>query len=144
MSPYEAATIGIGIALGMFYYARTGWGCGGIITPGFLALSLNAPSTLLLSLGVAAAVALLLRGAVRVLGVFGRQRMALALLLALLLRLGLSLHWAADSLWLGWVIPGLIAADLERQGPVHTIAAASATAGATAMITAVGGWLLWP
>ena len=37
------------------------------------------------------------------------------------------------SLWLGWVVPGLIGADIQRQGPVPTLAAVVAVSIATIM-----------
>ena len=45
----------------------------------------------------------------------------LALLIALALRYPLVPVWGESSLWLGWVVPGLVGADMQRQGAMPTL-----------------------
>jgi hypothetical protein len=66
---------------------------------------------------------MLLELLVRYTGVYGRQRLASALLIALALRYPLVPLWGETSLWLGWVVPGLMGADMQRQGVSMTLAA---------------------
>ena len=40
---HQTRCLAIGIALGMFYYHKTGWACGGIITPGVIAMYVGDP-----------------------------------------------------------------------------------------------------
>ena len=137
----EILLLALGIALGMFFYSRTGYSPGGIITPGFLALELASPErvgALLLSAG---AVALLLTLAVRTTGVYGRQRTGLAMLLALGIRVLFGGFFSLSSLWVGWVIPGLLGADMQRQGVLPTLGASFAAAFAAAMAAALIGSL---
>jgi hypothetical protein len=50
---------------------------------------------------------------------YGRERVGVSMLLALCLRPLLSLPLFlgfVPEFWLGWVIPGLVAADMQRQG----------------------------
>jgi hypothetical protein len=65
--------------------------------------------------------------------VYGRQRLAAAMLIALALRYPLVSIWGESSLWLGWVVPGLIGADMQRQGVVTTLTAVVAVSIAAAM-----------
>jgi hypothetical protein len=137
--PYEYQTLCLatGILLGMVYYHRTGWACGGIITPGVAAMYIGDPLKLAVSLAAGLATWLLLELLVRLSGIFGRQRLAAALLIALALRYPLVPLWGEASLWLGWVVPGLIGADMQRQGAPATLAAIVSVSLATAMTVAL-------
>ncbi len=130
---HETLCLGLGILAGMVYYQRTGLACGGIITPGFLALNIWAPGQLGVSFAAGTLTFLLLKGVVRYTGIYGRQRLAAAMLIALVLKIPLSLLTADPSLWLGWVVPGLIGADMQKQGVVPTLCAVVSTGVAAAM-----------
>lgn len=130
---YDYICLALGILLGMFYYQKTGLACGGIITPAFIALHIQSPLSLLFSLGAGFATYLMLLLLVHFSGLYGRQRLATAMLIALFFRWSLSQYWIESSLWLGWVIPGLIGADMQRQGVVTTLTATISTGIATAM-----------
>ena len=119
----ETLYLAVGILLGMVYYKRTGWACGGIITPGVVALYIGDPLKLAVAGAAGLATWLLLEVLVRFTGVYGRQRLASALLIALALRYPLVPVWGETSLWLGWVVPGLMGADMQRQGATMTLAA---------------------
>ncbi len=125
--------IGLAIVLSMFFTRRTGVSCGGIITPGLLALNLADPLKVGVALGMGIFVSLALGACVRLWGVYGRERFALSLLLALLARGIFQVLVPIPSLWLGWVVPGLIAADMQRQGIVGTLSGAVSVSVAAAM-----------
>jgi len=133
--PYDHETLclAVGIMLGMFYYHRTGWACGGIITPGVIAMYIGDPWKISVSLVAGLCTWLLLELLVRFTNIYGRQRLAAALLIALALRYPLVSVWGETSLWLGWVVPGLIGADIQRQGPVMTLTGIAAVSIATVM-----------
>lgn len=131
---HETLCLASGILLGMFYYRQTGWACGGIITPGVAALYIHDPRALGISLAAGLVTALLLEGLVRVVGIYGRQRLAAALLIALALRYPVVGFSGEASLWLGWVVPGLIGADMQRQGAVDTLAAVVSVSLAAALL----------
>ena len=61
--------------------------------------------------------------AVRFFNLYGRTRTGLAMLLALAC-LAATGHYSPDTFWFGWVIPGLIATDMQRQGAILTICSA--------------------
>lgn len=123
----------LGILLGMLFFQRTGLSCGGIISPGLIAMEMDNPLGLAASLAAALLTWGLLSWAVRILGLFGRQRVAAAMVLALAIKMLVSAFYPMQSLWLGWVIPGLMGADFQRQGFVPTVAGAFCTGAAAAM-----------
>ena len=139
---YETLCLATGILLGMLYYRQTGWACGGIITPGVAAMYVHEPARLGVSLAAGLLAALLLEGLVRLSGVFGRQRLAAALLIALAMRYPVAGYWGEASLWLGWVVPGLVAADVQRQGVVDTLTAVVAVTIATVLLVQLVGGVL--
>ena len=93
----EGITIAIGILLGMFYFRQTGESPGGIITPGLVALRFSDPQALCLSLGCALLLGVALRFFFRRFPVYGRQRVAFAMLCALVVRLVLPVEWGPDE-----------------------------------------------
>ena len=123
--PYDHETfcLAAGMLLGMLYYQRTGWACGGIITPGVIAMYAGDPMQSGIALLAGLVTFLLLEALVRVSGIYGRQRLAAAMLIALALRYPLVSAWGETSLWLGWVVPGLVGADMQRQGILVTLSA---------------------
>jgi len=130
---YVSLCLATGMLLGMLYYHKTGWACGGIITPGVIAMYIGDPWKVAVSLAAGLATWILLELLVRFSGVYGRQRLAAAMLIALALRYPLMSIWGESSLWLGWVVPGLIGADMQRQGVVTTLTAVVAVSIAAAM-----------
>jgi len=133
--PYDHETfcLALGMLFGMFYYHRTGWACGGIITPGIIAMYITAPDKLAVSLAAGLLTWVLLELLVRRFSLYGRQRLASAMLIALALRYPMVSALGEASLWLGWVVPGLLGADIQRQGPLPTLTAVVAVSLVTAM-----------
>jgi poly-gamma-glutamate biosynthesis protein PgsC/CapC len=130
---HETICLAIGILLGMLYYHKTGWACGGIITPGVIAIYIGDPDKVLVSIAAGLVTFFVLKTLVRFSGIYGRQRLAAAMLIALALRYPLVSVWGETSLWLGWVVPGLIGADMQRQGVAITLAAVVAVSVVAAM-----------
>lgn len=130
---YETLCLAAGILLGMLYYRQTGWACGGIITPGVIVIYITDPAKVGVALAGGLLTWLLLDALVRFTGVYGRQRLAAAMLIALAVRYPLVAVWGETSLWLGWVVPGLVGADMQRQGVPMTLAAVVAVTSAAAM-----------
>lgn len=116
-------TIATGIIFALYYSRRTGWSVGGLVSPGLLAVQMPAPlyfaGTLLLALLFSAILRLLTRN----FSLYGRDRIGAALLIAIIFRLIFRRWFAIDAFWVGWIVPGLIAADIERQGASMTLSA---------------------
>lgn len=134
----EIAVVALGIALGMIYFHRTGFSPGGIISPGILALHMYSFHVFAWTAAFSIFIFILLEIAVRTFGVYGRQRTALSLLIAALIGLMPTGFLPLEPVWLGWVIPGLVASDIQRQGFVPTISGLVAISGITFM---AGGFL---
>jgi hypothetical protein len=115
-------TVGLGILMGLIWSRRTGWSCGGIITPGILALYASQPLDAAFALILGAALCVPLSLVSRALGLCGRERVGAAMLLALCARTVLSFLIPLHPM--GWIIPGLVAADGERQGVGITLCSA--------------------
>lgn len=123
-------SIGIGLAVGLLMTEVFGIASGGLIVPGYLALYLLRPWDLLLTL----AVSLISFALVKTLGtfliIFGRRRTVLMIIAAYIF--GMLAHnfagfFPEDYSIIGFIIPGLIAVWMERQGVVETISAMTIT-----------------
>jgi poly-gamma-glutamate biosynthesis protein PgsC/CapC len=119
----------IGLVLGFLFYEIVGISPGGVIPPGYLALSLHEPGRIAVTVGIAAMVWLMLEGLSRVLVIYGRRRLLLALLLGFCFKLAIE-FWLRTSSFpgfslesIGYIIPGLIANEMVRQDPLPTLSA---------------------
>jgi poly-gamma-glutamate biosynthesis protein PgsC/CapC len=125
-------SIGLSVILSFLGSEFLGVSAGGLVSPGYLAFFLDVPlrivSTLALALLTFLAVRLIQRYAI----VYGRRRFMAAVLVSLagswiferLFFFAGSLHLASidqDIRIVGYIIPGLIANDMLRQGAVKTI-----------------------
>jgi poly-gamma-glutamate biosynthesis protein PgsC/CapC len=125
-----------GIMLGLLFTELTGLSPGGIIVPGYLALFLRQPLEIALTAAASAGVMCIVKFVSRFFFLFGRRRYVLCLLLGMLCKLGIervSQGFAPDSesalRLIGWLIPGIIANDMYKQGiPRTALAATTVTA----------------
>jgi len=108
--------IAISIIIGMIFYYRTGITTGGIISPGLLAIKYFSWQLFAIAIAYSMIILLVLEVLVRVFGVYGRQRTCFALLLAAFL----GIISSSSLPWIGWIVPGLMAADMQRQGILPT------------------------
>jgi poly-gamma-glutamate biosynthesis protein PgsC/CapC len=119
----------LGIAFGFLFFELTGLAAGGIIVPGYIALFVNEPSRILATLAVALVAYLIVEQLARYLVVFGRRRFLLMILVAFTLRLLLEEsrmilpESGFDMQAIGYIIPGVIANEVYRQGILRTTAA---------------------
>ena len=133
MTESDVLVVGIGLVMSLLYAELFGVTPGGIIVPGYLALAIPEPLTVALTFGVA----LLTWFVVRVLGtiaiVYGRRRNVLAILIGFglgalartLVGAGTPIgEFGIDVDVVGYVIPGLLAIWMDRQGVVVTITSA--------------------
>ncbi len=138
MNESHVLVIGIGLAMSLLYAELFGVTPGGIVVPGYLALAIPEPLTVALTLGVA----LLTFFAVRVIAtiaiVYGRRLNVLSILIGFLLGALVRTKFAAGSPFgafevdvVGYVVPGLLAIWMDRQGVVPTISSAITASAAT-------------
>jgi gamma-polyglutamate biosynthesis protein CapC len=135
---YESAFAGLLLALACI--AITGIYPGGIIVPSYLSLFLTDPARLAGTVAVALLTFGIYRVSARWLILFGRRRLVFLLLTGGALAM-MWLHLAPSVFpvsleyrVIGWVIPGLIAHHLDRQGVIVTLAA-------LVTVTVATGWV---
>jgi poly-gamma-glutamate biosynthesis protein PgsC/CapC len=113
----------------LLFTEAVGFAAGGFVVPGYIALYLDRPLMLLGTVVAAGATYLTARVAGRYLIIYGRRSLVLAVLIgfvfgALIERLPrLDLTFESGTLAaIGYIIPGLIAYWMIRQGVVRTLA----------------------
>jgi len=122
---YQA--IGIGVMVSFAFYEIVGFSPGGIVVPGYVALFLDQPIRIL----VTVLAALLTYFAVKILSnyiiLYGRRRFLTMVLVSFLLK------WLIEEIIIkmpvsgielrsiGYIIPGLIANEMRRQGIFPTL-----------------------
>ena len=143
----QAATIAlaIGLLFALVCYLTTNLSPGGMITPGWLALTLvEDPRKVAVIAAVTVVTYLGLRGLQRVVILYGKRLFAAVMMLSVLLSTGLFLLVQRDyplifaHETLGFVIPGLVASQLVRQPPLATVLATSAVSLASYGVLASG------
>jgi gamma-polyglutamate biosynthesis protein CapC len=118
----------IGLTVGFIFYELSGVSPGGVVPPGYLALFLNQPLKIGVTLAVALAVWWIIGLLSRWLILYGRRKLLLAILLGFCLKLGIDLWvqglpvvpWDIESI--GYIIPGLIGHEMVRQRVLPTAA----------------------
>ena len=133
--------VGLGVVFSLLFSEFFGVAAGGIVVPGYVALQLHDPFQLLGTLMVAFLTFLILRTASHFLFIYGRRRMVLAILIGfilgyisrqLMLHNLLSVDIRLQAI--GFIIPGLIANWMERQGLFRTIAGVIIAASAVRLL----------
>lgn len=116
--------VGIGLVTGLLFTEIFGLATGGLIVPGYMALYLNKPLDIVATIGAA----FLTFGIVRVLSsfmiVYGRRRTALMILVGYIIGILATQIPGTTQLqyeMIGFVIPGLIAIWMDRQGILQTL-----------------------
>ena len=124
----EYETSFLGLAVSLLFIGITGIYPGGVIVPSYLALFVHSPDRVLGTLLVALLTLLCFKLASNYLILFGTRRFVFMVFVAgfwtlLWLRFfpGL-LPGSLEFRVIGWVVPGLIANNLEKQGILVTVA----------------------
>jgi poly-gamma-glutamate biosynthesis protein PgsC/CapC len=123
-----AEAIGIGLVISLIFSEILGLAAGGMVVPGYIALYLDQPLRIMGTLLAASAAFLLVRFLSHFMIIYGRRRLVLVILLGFLFgyvsRQIPLIEMKDEALALqaiGYIIPGLIANWMERQGVVETI-----------------------
>jgi poly-gamma-glutamate biosynthesis protein PgsC/CapC len=121
--------IGIGLAVSLLFSELFGLAAGGMIVPGYLALSLTNPLDVAMTILAGFVTYAIVHTMSSFIIVYGRRRTVLMILVGYLV--GMAFRWGAGWMGamdvelqvIGFIIPGLIAIWLERQGIVETLGA---------------------
>ena len=122
---YQA--IGIGIVISFAFYEIIGLSPGGIVVPGYIALFLNQPLRILITLVIAFLTYFIVILLSNYIILYGRRRFFTMIILGFLLK------WLIEDIIIkiplveiefqsiGYIIPGLIANEMRRQGIFPTL-----------------------
>jgi gamma-polyglutamate biosynthesis protein CapC len=123
-------SIGLGLCVSLFFSEFFGIAAGGMVVPGYMALYLNRPLVILVTVLVSLLTYFIVNSLGTFMIIYGRRRTVLMILLGFLLgwlvRLIEPLPLGPQAVELsivGYIIPGLIAIWIDRQGIVETVAA---------------------
>ena len=133
------ASIGIGLAVSLMFSEMFGLAAGGMVVPGYIALYLNRPIDIALTLGASFITYLVVHSLSTFIIIYGKRRTVLMIIIGYLVRGAMTQipFYASESLYqlstlspipakwepIGYVIPGLIAIWMDRQGVLETLAA---------------------
>ena len=126
-------SIGLGIILSLILSEALGVTAGGIIVPGYISLFLHQPVQVLATFLVAILVWLIIRGLSKVMFLYGKRRIVLALILGFFFGyLSRTMYIDTETIKslavIGNIIPGLIANWMDRQGVIRTLSVVLLTA----------------
>ena len=133
------ASIGIGLAVSLMFSEMFGLAAGGMVVPGYIALYLNRPVDIALTLAASFVTYLVVHSMSTFIIIYGKRRTVLMIIVGYLVRGAMTQipFYASESLYqlstlspipaewepIGYVIPGLIVIWMDRQGVVETLAA---------------------
>lgn len=142
-------TLLIGILVAVVYVEIMDIYPGGIIVPAYFALYLDSPLRVLATLFIAGLTLLTYLILSRMFILFGKRRFALLILIGVVWAQVWSLLFPlvfASSIELrviGWIIPALLANNLERQKIVPTIASLFTVSIVTYFLVRLLGWIFY-
>ena len=144
--------VGIGMIMSFFMTETIGLAAGGIVVPGYIALLLHHPFQVIMTILVAWVTYLLTRLISHFMLLFGRRLLVVAVLIGYLLGYVTRLfppliisQVKVDISTIGYVIPGLIAYWMSRQGVVETVSTMMVAAVLTRLlVTVISGGVLFP
>ena len=115
---YVYLAIGIGMLISLLFSESMGVMGGGVIVPGYFALHLQDLSSVFITFFIATITFLFISMLSRYLLIYGRRRVILSLLIAFLI--GLFFREFIYLEYIGFIIPGLIASWMDKQGILRT------------------------
>tara|TARA_B100001173_G_C15969805_1_gene539498 strand:- start:173 stop:637 length:465 start_codon:yes stop_codon:yes gene_type:complete len=116
---YVYLAIGVGMLVGLIYSETLGVMGGGLIVPGYFALHLQDFYAVLITFCIGVLTFLIVKFLSNYIIVFGRRRVILSLLIAFLI--GLLFRDFLYMEYIGFIIPGLIASWMDKQGIIRTV-----------------------
>ncbi|MCF7859413.1 MAG: poly-gamma-glutamate biosynthesis protein PgsC [Candidatus Cloacimonetes bacterium] len=124
---FEVA-IGLGVLVSLFFLETFGAAAGGIVVAGYVAMYLHQPITILATLSISLIVYIIVKLLSKFMFIYGRRRMVITVLLGFIIGwmaryYGIFINLSSDYSVnvIGFIIPGLIANAMERQGIIKTL-----------------------
>ena len=141
------STVALSVIISFLTTELTGLLTGGMISAGDLAYWFGEPMRIVSTLLMSILIALIIRVSRHFLILYGRRRFMLSILLSIF---GVYLveksyffvsEFSFDMRIIGYIIPGLIASDMEKQGILRTTLALSAVTIVVKLLSLLGGIL---
>lgn len=135
MSSLLTLSVGLGLAVSMLLTEFFGLAAGGMVVPGYVALYLDKPISVLITLATGMATFLVVHALSTVTIIYGRRRTVMMILFGFLLGIGIE-HLpvrlldalanlgndpTGDVQVIGYIIPVLIGIWIDRQGLIETL-----------------------
>ena len=141
------STVALSVILSFLVTELTGLLTGGMVSAGYLAFYFSEPMRILSTFLLSALIALILRLSREFLILYGRRRFMLSILLSILFVYALEKAYfimsplSLDLRVIGYIIPGLIANDMEKQGIIRTSLALIIVTALVKLFSILGGLL---
>ena len=141
------STVALSVILSFLVTELTGLLTGGMVSAGYLAFYVSEPMRILSTFLLSALIALILRLSREFLILYGRRRFMLSILLSILFVYALEKAYfimsplSLDLRVIGYIIPGLIANDMEKQGIIRTSLALISVTALVKLLSILGGLL---
>lgn len=141
------STVALSVIISFLTTELTGLLTGGMISAGYLAYWFGEPMRIVSTLLMSILIAMIIRVSRHFLILYGRRRFMLSILLSIF---GVYLveksyffvsEFSFDMRIIGYIIPGLIASDMEKQGILRTTIALSAVTIVVKLLSLLGGIL---
>lgn len=141
------STVALSVIISFLTTELTGLLTGGMISAGYLAYWFGEPMRIVSTLLMSILIAMIMRVSRHFLILYGRRRFMLSILLSIF---GVYLveksyffvsEFSFDMRIIGYIIPGLIASDMEKQGILRTTLALSAVTIVVKLLSLLGGIL---
>lgn len=120
--------IGLGLVVSLLFSETFGLAPGGLVVPGYMALAMNEPVHVGLTVGAGFITYFLVHALSSVLIIYGRRRTVLMILTGYVVGMALPLAFhsatggfGGDFQVIGYIIPGLIGIWLDRQRVLETV-----------------------
>ena len=120
--------IGLGVLLSLFFLETFGAAAGGIVVSGYIALYLHQFWTIVATLAIGFLVLLIVKLLGKVMFIYGRRRMVISILLGFIFGwlaryygIFASLPSSYGVQIIGYIIPGLMANSMAKQGILKTL-----------------------
>ncbi len=131
----------LGIILSILYYEFTEISPGGIVVPGYIALYMNQPERILSTILISIITLLVVRFLSRYIILYGKRKFGVMVIVCFFIKqiffswsglLTISSALLISSI--GYIIPGIIAQDIDRQGFLKTVSSMLIVASLTKLI----------
>ena len=141
------STVALSVIISFLTTELTGLLTGGMISAGYLAYWFGEPMRIVSTLLMSILIAIIIRVSRHFLILYGRRRFMISILLSIF---GVYLveksyffvsEFSFDMRIIGYIIPGLIASDMEKQGILRTTLALSAVTIVVKLLSLLGGIL---